>query len=141
MNPELTKAINELAITVLGLITTVFIPWAFTLFREWAKARIETVKNAEARNALNDALSRLDLTAETVVKEINQTIRDEVVVDGKISKDEAKSLLTRAYNRTLNRLPADAKATLETTFGNKLQAVVVGKIEKKVGDDKPCPTI
>lgn len=140
MTPELSKALNELALTLLGLITTVFIPWAFSLFRAWAKAKIEAVKNSEVRNALNDAMSRLDLTAETVVKELNQTMRDTIAVNGKLTKEDGNKLLVRAYNRTLSRLPADAKATLETAFKDKLQAVIVGKIEKKVGDDKPCAT-
>ena len=140
MTPELSKALNELALTLLGLITTVFIPWAFSLFRAWAKAKIEAVKNSEVRNALNDAMSRLDLTAETVVKELNQTMRDTIAVNGKLTKEDGNKLLVRAYNRTLSRLPMDAKATLESAFKDKLQAVIVGKIEKKVGDDKPCAT-
>lgn len=140
LDPEVSKAVNELAITIIGLITTVFVPWGFSLFRAWAKAKIETVKNQEVRNAMNDALSRLDLTAETVVKELNQTMRNTVAVNGKLSKEDGNKLLVRAYNRTLSRLPLDAKATLETAFKDKLQAVVVGKIEKKVGDDKPCAT-
>jgi hypothetical protein len=136
LDPEVSRAINELAITILGLITTVFVPWAFSLFRAWAKAKIEAVKNTEVRNAMNDALSRLDLTAETVVKELNQTMREQVAVNGKLTKEVGHQMLTRAYNRTLNRLPMDAKATLEKAFSDKMQALVVGKIEAKVGDDK-----
>ena len=140
LDPEVSKAINELAITILGLITTVFVPWAFSLFREWAKAKIESVKNKEVRDAMNDALSRLDLTAETVVREINQTIREGVAVNGKLTPEVGHKLLQKAYTRTLTRLPMDAKATLEKAFADKLQAVVVGKIQKKVGDAKVCVT-
>jgi hypothetical protein len=141
LDPEVSKAVNELAITILGLITTVFVPWGFSLFRAWAKAKIEAVKNTEVRNAMNDALSRLDLTAETVVKELNQTMREGVAVNGKLSPEVAQKMLQRAYSRTLSRLPADAKATLEKAFSDKLQPIIVGKIEKKVGDAKtPCAT-
>jgi hypothetical protein len=141
LDPEVSKAINELAITILGLITTVFVPWAFTLFRAWAKAKIEAVKNTEVRNAMNDALSRLDLTAETVVKELNQTLRDKLEVNGKLTPEIGHKLLQNAYTRTLSRLPMDAKATLEKAFADKLQPIVVGKIEKKVLDSKtPCAT-
>jgi hypothetical protein len=140
LDPEVSKAINELAITILGLITTVFVPWGFSLFRAWAKAKIESVKNTEVRNAMNDALSRLDLTAETVVKELNQTMRDGVAVNGKLTAEVAHKMLQKAYTRTLTRLPADAKATLDNAFKDKLQGIVVGKIEKKVGDGKPCAT-
>ena len=139
LDPEVSKAFNELAITILGLVTTVFVPWAFSLFRSWAKAKVESVKNAEVRNALNDALTRLDLTAGTVVKELNQTMREQVAVNGKLSREVGQKMLTRAYNRTLSRLPADAKAVLEDAFKDRMQALVVGKIEAKVGDDK-CAT-
>jgi hypothetical protein len=139
LDPEVSKAINELAITILGLITTVFVPWGFSLFRAWAKAKIESVKNKDIRDAMNDALSRLDLTAETVVKELNQTMREGVAVNGKLSPEVAQKMLQRAYSRTLTRLPLDAKATLEGAFKDKMQALVVGKIEAKVGADK-CVT-
>jgi len=139
LDPEVSRDINELAITILGLITTVFVPWGFSLFRAWAKAKIEAVKNTEVRNAMNDALSRLDLTAETVVKELNQTMREQVAVNGKLTPEVGHKMLQKAYTRTLNRLPMDAKATLEKAFADKLQSIVVGKIEKKVGDDK-CVT-
>jgi hypothetical protein len=140
LDPEVSKAINELAITILGLITTVFVPWGFSLFRAWAKAKIESVKNKEVRDAMNDAMARLELTSETVVKELNQTLRDQVSIDGKLTPEIGKQMLQRAYTRTLTRLPMDAKATLEKAFADKLQAVVVGKIEKQVGDFKPCAT-
>jgi len=139
LDPEVSKAFNELAITILGLVTTVFVPWAFSLFRSWAKAKIEAVKNTEVRNSLNDALSRLDLTAETVVKELNQTMREQVAVNGKLTPEVGHKMLQKAYTRTLTRLPMDAKATLDDAFKDKLQAIIVGKIEKKVGDDK-CVT-
>lgn len=140
MNPELSKLLNELAIAVVSLITTVLIPWAFSVARAYAKAKIERVQNAEIRDSLNDAMSRLDLTAETVVGELNQTLRDDVAKDGKLTKEAAKKLLTRAYNRTLERLPEDAKATLGKAFQDRLQRVIVGKIEKKVGEAKVCKT-
>jgi hypothetical protein len=147
LDPEVSKAVNEFAITILGLITTVFVPWAFSLFRAWAKAKIESVKNKEVRDAMNDALTRLDLTAETVVKEVNQTLKDKVAVDGKLTEKTGHDLLRVAYARLKSRLPADAMATLKNAFPdsaeneNLLQKVIVGKIEKTVGDAKtPCVT-
>jgi ABC-type tungstate transport system substrate-binding protein len=140
MDPEVSSAINSLVAAIIVGITTIFLPWAFSLFRAWAKAKIESVKNKEVRDAMNDALSRLDLTAETVVREINQTIREGVAVNGKLTPEVGHQLLQKAYTRTLTRLPMDAKATLEKAFPGILQAVVVGKIQKKVGDAKVCVT-
>jgi hypothetical protein len=136
MTPELTKAVNELAITLLGLITTVFIPWLFALVRAYAKAKIDSIQNAEVRKSMEFALQRLDATAETVVAELNQTVKELAVVDGSISAEDGKLLLRKAYNRLSSRLPADATATLQSAYGDKLQAVMVGKIESKVAAAK-----
>jgi hypothetical protein len=135
MTPELTKAVNELAITLLGLITTVFIPWLFALVRAYAKAKIDSIQNAEVRKSMEFALQRLDATAETVVAELNQTVK-ELAADGSISAEDGKLLLRKAYNRLSSRLPADATATLQSAYGDKLQAVMVGKIESKVAAAK-----
>lgn len=135
MTPELTKALNELAITLLGLITTVFIPWLFSLVRAYAKAKVERIQNQCAREALEFALKRLDATAETVVAEINQGEK-ELSADGKLTPDEAKLLLKKAYARLNARLPADALATLRAAFADKLTQVMVGKIESKVAQAK-----
>jgi hypothetical protein len=135
MTPELAKALNELAITLLGLITTAVIPWLFTLIRSYAKARVDAIKNKDTRAALEFALTRLDSTAETVVTELNQTVK-ELSADGKLSKEDAKTLLKRAYSRVVTRLPGDATATLQSAFAERMQAVIVGKIEAKVAGAK-----
>lgn len=131
MNPELAKALNELAITLIAGITTIFIPWAFALARSYAKAKVDRIQNQCVRESLEFALTRLDKTAGTVVAEVEQT-RKELVADGQLSKEDARKLLSLAYTRTKARLPEDATATLQQAFGEKLQAVIVGKIESKV---------
>ena len=139
MTPELTKALNELAIAIVSLITTAFIPWAFSLARAYAKARIDAVKNQDVRAALEFALARLDATAETVVSEINQTGKA-LTADGKLSKEDALAILKVAYKRTTARLPVDATATLKSAYGDRLQAILVGKIEAMVAKAKLAKT-
>lgn len=135
MTPEIAKALNELAIMIIGLITTVFVPWLFSLVRAYAKAKIEAINNKETRAALEFALDRLDQTAQTVVSEINQTTK-QLSEDGKLSKEDATLLLRKAYNRLSARLPADATATLQAAYGDRLQGMLVGKIEAKVAEAK-----
>ena len=135
MTPELTKALNDLAITIVSIITTAFIPWAFSLFRSWAKAKVEAIADKNARDALVFALTRLDETAATVVDELNQTVK-QLSADGKLSKEDSAKLLRVAYNRTTARLTEDTTATLQNAYGERLQAVLVGKIESKVATAK-----
>ena len=135
MDPSLAKALNELAITVVSLITTAFIPWAFSLFRSWAKAKVEAIKNQDTRHALEFALQRLDATAQTVVSELNQTGKT-LTADGKLSIEDAKSLKELAFKRVAQRLPEDAIATLKAAYAARLSGLIVGKIESKVAGAK-----
>jgi membrane-bound lytic murein transglycosylase MltF len=113
---------------------------------QYLRAKADLVKSKKVRDTLNDALTRLDLTAQTVVQEVNQTMREKVEVDGKLTPKAGHELLQTAYARIKSRLPADAKATLEAAFPdrqegeNLLQKVIIGKIEKTVAETKPCAT-
>jgi hypothetical protein len=135
LDPELSKSLNELAIMLISGITTIFLPWAFSIARAYAKAKIEHVTNNETRAALEFALDRLDATAQTVVNELSQKVKA-IKTDGKLAPEQAKELLTIAFKRVSSRLPADAAATLKSSYGDKLQAVLVGKIESKVAESK-----
>jgi hypothetical protein len=147
MTPELQKELSDLLIMVIQVIVIPAISAIGYFVVQYLRAKAENVKNKEVRDALNDALTRLDLTAQTVVKEVNQTLKDKVAVDGKLTEKTGHDLLKVAYARLKSRLPADAMATLKNAFPdsaeneNLLQKVIVGKIEKTVGDaKKPCVT-
>jgi hypothetical protein len=135
MTPELSKALNELAIVLISGITSILIPWAFKIARAYAEAKISSVKSAESRAILTFALERLDNTAKTVVAQLNQrvVVRGE---DGKIPADLKDKILSTAYRAVMERIPADVRATLEVYYADKLQNVVLGKIESKVSDAK-----
>ena len=147
MTPELTKELNDLLVTIIQVIVIPAIGAVGFYVVQYLRAKAELVKSKTVRDALNDALTRLDLTAETVVKEVNQTMRDQVAVNGKLTPKTGHDLLQVAYTRLKSRLPADAMATLKQAFPdsteneNLLGKVIVGKIEKTVGDAKtPCVT-
>ena len=139
MDPELSKALSELMLTIIGGITTVFIPWAFAIARAYGNAKVAAIKNADMRKTMEFALTRLDETSRTVVDEINQKLRN-ANTEGKLSKEEARSLLTTAFKRLSVRLPQDVTATLKDLYGDNLQQVMVGKIESKVAmaKDRSC---
>lgn len=146
MTPELQKELSDLLVMVIQVIVIPAISAIGYFVVQYFKAKTENIKNKEVRDALNDALSRLDLTAQTVVKEVNQTLRDKVVADGKLTKEAGRDLLRVAYARLTKRLPADAKAVLQNAFPDSieneklLQQVIIGKIEKTVGDTKLAKT-
>lgn len=135
MTPELAKSINDLALWVVAFMTSTVLPLLGVYFVKWARAKIESVKDKNTRAALEFALNRLDATAATVVTELNQTSKT-LTADGKLSKADAITLLKTAYKRTCTRLPADAMDTLNASFGDRLQGVLVGKIESKVAGAK-----
>jgi hypothetical protein len=135
MTPELSKALNELAIVLISGITSILIPWAFKIARAYAEAKIASVNNADARSTLTFALERLDATAKTVVDQLNQrvVVRGE---DGKILPGMKDKILSAAHKAVMERIPADVRATLEVYYAEKLRSVVLGKIESKVSDAK-----
>lgn len=135
MDPELAKALNELAITVMTVVIIPSIIYFAKLAKAYGDAKVSQIKNRCLRESLEFALTRLDATAQTVVTELNQT-RIEMTADGKLTPEEAKKLLQTAYTRLKQRLPADAAATLQEAFSDRLQAVIVGKIESKVAAAK-----
>lgn len=147
MTPELQKQLSDLLIMVIQVIVIPAISAVGYFVVQYLRAKAENVKNKEARDAINDALTRLDKTAETVVKEVNQTLKDKVAVDGKLTAKAGHDLLQVAYTRLRQRLPEDAMETLKVAFPSgadneaRLQKMIIGKLEKTVGDAKtPCAT-
>lgn len=149
MTPELTTELDKLLIMIIQVIIIPAVSAGGYFVVQYFRAKTENVKNKEVRDALNDALTRLDLTAQTVVKEVNQTMRDQVAVNGKLTAKTGQELLKVAYTRLKKRLPADAMDILQKSFADtepdehRLQKLIVGKLEKTVGDSKvikPCVT-
>ena len=109
------------------IIQGLILPIIAIFFKRWT----DSIKSDDTRKATEYALERLGATAQTVVLELNQT-QKKLGSDGKVSSADARILLQQALNRVLERLPADAAATLEATYGDRLTAVATGKIEATV---------
>jgi hypothetical protein len=133
MDEILQKSLGDAMVTLLTLVTTVLIPYAAVLMRSWVKAKIAKIEDQNLRDGLNFAFDRLDATAETVVREIEQVLKKRI--EGKVVRPEA--LLSAAMNRVWQRLPPQAMDTLKKNYNPEtLQKIVRGKIESKV---KPKP--
>ncbi len=129
MEEPLQKAISEIMSTVLTLLVTVVIPYLAVLVRSWVKAKIALIKDKNIRDGLDFAFDRLDKTAETVVREIEQVLKQKL--DGKVVKPEV--LLQNAITRTYRRMPAAATDTLSKNFNaEEIQRIIRGKVESKV---------
>jgi len=132
MDEILQKSLSDAMATILTLVTTVLIPYAAVLVRSWIKAKIARIEDANLRDGITFAFDRLDATAETVVREIDQVLKQRI--DGRVAKPE--SLLSAAMNRTWGRLPLQAVETLKKNYSQEnLQKIIRGKIESKIKVD------
>ncbi len=133
MDETLQKALNEFTTTILTLVLTVIVPYALSLAREWVKAKTAAIEDTKLREGIEFALNRLDLTAETVVEELRQTMvkRDE---HGKVENPGA--LQEQAVSSLFSRLDPTTQATIKKMFPANLKNVLKGKIESKI---KPFP--
>lgn len=129
MDEVLQKAIGEAAGTVLTLLTTVVIPYGLLLLRTWVKSKAALIEDRNLREGIEFAFDRLDKTAETVVREIEQVLKQRL--DGKVAKPE--QLLGAAIDRIYKRLPAPALRIMEENYSkDRLHYIVRGKVESKV---------
>jgi hypothetical protein len=117
------------------LVTGIVIPVLGYFVAQFIRTKAATVESAETRAAIEFAMSRLSLTAQTVVAEINQTSK-RFTADGKLSEADAKALANIAYQAVLARLPADVSATLNKIYGTEFPSIVTGKIEASVAAAK-----
>lgn len=129
MEDLLQKSIAEIAATVLTVSTTVVIPYGLALLRSWVKAKIALVEDQRLRDGLEFAFNRLDATAETVVREIDQVLKQRQ--GGKVVRPEM--LQAAAIDRVYKRMPPAALAELEKAYSaERLKYIVRGKIESKI---------
>jgi hypothetical protein len=87
---------------------------------------------------LSQALLIVDQVVIDVVKELNQTVVEELKaakVDGKLSKDEAEQIRNKAVDLILKRLGSDMIKIIQTSMG-PVTDVVITKIEAAIFDHK-----
>lgn len=131
MDPDQIKNLtSEVVTTLLSLVVTVLVPYGLALFRTWVKAKTAAIEDKTLREGVEWAFDRLDATAETVVREIEQTIKERLP-SGKVTKPE--NLQSVAMARVWKRLPPTASEALRTMYPeSELRNVIRGKIEAKI---------
>ena len=126
------QLLSTVILSILGLVTTTVLPYAVILARSWFKARIAKIKNDELRAAADFAMTRVDHIVNNVVKEIQQT---KLTGEQQLTKEQAKQMLTAAYNRVKVQITADIFETVKSVV-NDPDRYLVTKIEAAVGELK-----
>lgn len=125
--------------TLLATVVPILLPGAGTLVSVLASLVLVWVKKyvkTKTDNILvENALTRISNTTETVVASLGQTVAQslkEAAVDGKLTKDDAAALRDKAYTSVMALLPEVLKqqATLGVADLNQL---IFAKIEQAVG--------
>ena len=129
--PPVADAWNQLLSTVITVFLIPAVGYAALLARSWVKSKIEKIKNDELRAASDFAMQRLDRIVGNVVKEIQQT----KPTSGTLTKDQAKQLLTVAFNRVKSQVTDDVVETIKTVVKDP-DRYTITKIEAAVGELK-----
>ena len=125
--------------TLLATVVPILLPGVGTLVSVLASLVLVWVKKyvkTKTDNILvENALTRISNTTETVVASLGQTVAQslkEAAADGKLTKDEAAELRDKAYTSVMALLPEVLKqqATLGVADLNQL---IFAKIEQAVG--------
>lgn len=134
MEPNLAETINQgistIVVTLLGLVTTVLIPYGVALFRSWVKAKIAKIADDKTRADLEQASARLGYITEAVVAAINQSVKV-AAADGRIDPDEKRRLKLLALQEIRKQITPYMDEVLRAGFGN-LERYMSLKIEQAV---------
>lgn len=135
MSPEINSSIQTIIVGVLTLITAVILPCLAKLVIAWFEAKTAKIKDEGARAKAEFALARFSHIVDNVVAEIQQTRPS----GDTLTKEQAKELLTKAYNRVKAQVSDDVMETIKTVIKDP-DRYVVTKIEAAVGAAKLTQT-
>ena len=125
---------NQLVSTVIAAVIPIIVAigtYGVVLVRSWLKSKIAKIQNDELRAAADFAMKRMDYIVTNVVKEIQQT----KPTGDKITKEQAKQLLTVAFNRVKAQVTDDVLETVKTVVKDP-DRYTITKIEAAVGELK-----
>ena len=125
--------------TLLTAVIPVLLPGAGALVSVLVSLVLVWVKNyvkAKTDNILvENALTRISNTTETVVASLGQTVAQglkEAAADGKLTKDDAAALRDKAYAAVMAQLPEVLKQHAALGVAD-LNQLIFAKIEQAVG--------
>lgn len=102
-------------------VATVILGWAVKLFTDFFGVKIEEIKTRLNNDKLNKYIDITYKNAELVVKDLQQTVVDELKSkseDGKLSVEEIHEVKQSAVNRLKATLTEDIQMMLGTAFGD-----------------------
>ena len=94
------------------------------------KLEIEKLNDETQKKIFNDALDRVDSLLQTNIIAMENTVKKDMlasIADGKIEKDELKTLADNVKNNVLKQLSEDSLAVLNDSLGD-----VNGYLEVKI---------
>ena len=128
---ELLTVCAQAMIPVIGSLVTGLVTWIGVEARKYIKAKAE---NALVENAL----TRISHTVETVVSDLSMTLAAEMKAqadDGRLTMDNAKFLKCTAVERIRNQLPATVMK--DASLGvNSIESFMSSKIEQSLAKAK-----
>jgi hypothetical protein len=131
VTPAVPDAWNQLLSTIIVTFLIPAVGYAGVLARAWVKSKIAKIQNDELRAAADFAMLRMDRIITNVVKEIQQT----KPTTGALTKEQAKQLLSVAFNRVKAQVTDDVVEIVKTVVKDP-DRYVVTKIEAAVGELK-----
>ena len=126
---------NQLLSTIIVGFLIPAVGYAAVLARAWVKSKTAKIKNDELRAAADYAMQRLDFIVTNVVKEIQQTKPS----GAQLTKEQAKQLLTVAFNRVKAQVTDEIAETISTVVKDP-DRYTITKIEAAVGEIKLAQT-
>ena len=132
MSETIIKMLSDL-LPVVGTLLTAILGWVSIQAERYIRAKIS---NSYAQNAL----IRLNETAEIVVKELSQTYVDglkEKTADGKLTEEEKRQLKEMAVTKMKSYLGVEGLKLLKYIMGgDDIAGLLSGAIERKVCESK-----
>ena len=119
MENMLMGILAPVAVTVAGTVVT----WGLAEVARFMRAR---VRNEETR----EALSRVMEAAQSVVAELEVSMRRELAGTGKLSPAQAVALKRRAVNLVESQLDPGTRGTLTTAVNGMLEEYLSGVVER-----------
>ena len=141
MEELLQNTIIQLLGIIIGGILAITSAYA-TLFvakaTQKAKVEIEKLNDERQRKIMNATLNKVDELLRTNIIALENTVKKdmlELIADGKIEKDELKTLAQDVKVNVLNQLGEDSLAILNDTLGD-VNGYLEVRIEEKLAEIK-----
>ena len=103
-----------------------------------AKAETEKLNDERQRKIINATLNKVDELLKTNIIALENTVKKDMlalIADGKIEKDELKTLAQDVKENVLNQLGDDSLAILNDTLGD-VNGYLEARIEEKLAEIK-----